>query len=252
MATPIIAGNWKMNTTVSEARELVAGMLPGLDAVEGVQKVVCPPFTALAAVEELLQGSSIALGAQNMYFESSGAYTGEVSPAMLAELCRFVITGHSERRHKLGETDLDVGKKVAAARNVGLRPILCVGESLKERDDGDAEDVVGRQVRLGLAEANAIDGLVVAYEPVWAIGTGAATTPDDAQGMMGHIRGTLAALYGSSAASEVPLLYGGSVTADNVAGFALQEDIDGALVGGASLSAESFVPLVRNAAVALV
>ncbi len=252
MATPIIAGNWKMNTTINEAKKLVAGMKPGLEAIEGVQKVVCPPFTALAAVREQLQGSSIALGAQNMHFEGSGAYTGEVSPTMLVDLCQFVITGHSERRHKLGESDVVVGKKVAAARDVGLRPILCVGETLKERDDGDADGVVERQVSLGLAEVSALDGLLVAYEPVWAIGTGAAATPKDAQAMMGHIRETLAALYGSSAASEVPLLYGGSVTADNVASFAFQEDIDGALVGGASLSPETFVRLVRNAAEALV
>ena len=247
----MIAGNWKMNATIAEATELVARMRPGLEAVEGVQKVLSPPFTSLATVRELLRGSGVALGAQNMYQEGSGAYTGEVSPAMLAELCRFVILGHSERRHIFGETDDSVGKKVEAALEVGLRPIMCVGETLEEREEGRAKAVVEQQVRLGLARMSSLDSLVVAYEPVWAIGTGKAATPDDAQAMMAHIRSLLSVRYGGSEASEVPLLYGGSVTADNVADFARQADVDGALVGGASLKPDGFVELVRNAADAL-
>jgi triosephosphate isomerase len=251
MASPIVAGNWKMNKTVEEARRAVVQMKPGLEAVKGVIKVVCPPYMALEAVGRLLRGTSIDLGAQNMHYESSGAYTGEISPPMLAGICQFVILGHSERRHIFGETDDSVGKKVEAAMAVGLRPIVCVGEKLEERERGAAKVVVEQQVRLGLDRVSSPGDLVVAYEPVWAIGTGRAATPDDAQAMMAHIRRTLAALYGDSAASEVPLLYGGSVNARNVADFVRREDVDGALVGGASLDPDSFVELVRNAAGAL-
>jgi triosephosphate isomerase len=248
---PIIAGNWKMNGTIDEARELAARLRPGLEAIEGVDKVLCPPFTALAAVGELLRGSSIQLGAQNMYHESSGAYTGEVSSAMLVGLCRFVVLGHSERRRIFGETDVAVGRKVDAALRVGLRPIMCVGERLEEREGGVAEAVVERQVRFGLERAESPAGLVVAYEPVWAIGTGEAATPEDARAMMAHIRRLLAQRYGDGIASDVALLYGGSVTSSNVAEFVRQENVDGALVGSASLRPDSFVELVRNASEAL-
>ena len=248
MGNPMIAGNWKMNTTVGEATELAALMKPGLEEVTRVGKVVCPPFTALAAVKRLLDGSSIGLGAQDMHHESSGAYTGEVSPVMLAELCRYVILGHSERRQLLGETDASVSLKVEAAMKAGLSPIVCVGETLEHREQGRAEEVVEQQVRRGLEKVESLGDLVLAYEPVWAIGTGRAATPDDAQAMMSHIRRTLAARYGDGAASEVALLYGGSVKADNVADFVRESDVDGALVGGASLDPESFVELVRNVA----
>ena len=248
MARPLIAGNWKMNTSREEAEELVARMKPGLEAIDAVDKVVCPPFISLAAICEMLRGSGIAVGAQNMHHESSGAYTGEVSPTMLAGLCQFVILGHSERRHIFGETDDSVSRKMEAAVEVGLRPIMCVGERLEEREDGTAEAVVEQQLRLGLARITAPVGLLVAYEPVWAIGTGKAATPEDAQGMMAHIRRALSASYGDGAAAGVSLLYGGSVTADNVADFVSQQDVDGALVGGASLKPDSFVQLVRNAA----
>ena len=248
MATPIVAGNWKMNLTVREARDLASAMKEGLDAIEDVQTAVCPPFVALEAVGGLLRGTSIGLGAQNMHFEGSGAYTGEISPMMLAELCQFVIIGHSERRHIFGETDASVAKKMEAARDVGLRPILCVGETLQEREAGDAEAVVERQLAQGMANVGSLESAVVAYEPVWAIGSGVAATPEDAQSMMAHIRRILASRYGEGAASDVALLYGGSVTAENVAEFAREEDIDGALVGGASLSADGFVRLVQNAA----
>ena len=244
----IIAGNWKMNTALRQARELVLGMRPGLDAIDGVEKVVCPPFVSLAAVKELLAGSTIALGAQNMHHEDQGAYTGEIAPTMLVDLCRYVIVGHSERRHLLGETDSKVGKKVRAALRHGLIPIMCVGERLEDREDGRAEAVVDQQVSLGVAEIEAAGSLVIAYEPVWAIGTGRAATPDDAQAMAAHIRAVLT--RSDSAASETAVLYGGSVNADNVASFMREDDIDGALVGGASLDAAGFVRLTERAAAA--
>ena len=250
MTRTIIAGNWKMNMTAAEARGLVAAMLPGLKEVEGVETVVCPPFVALEAVGGLLRSTGVALAAQNLHHEDAGAFTGEVSGPMLRELCEFVIVGHSERRLIFGETDDVVGKKVGAARRAGLRPIVCVGERLEEREAGSAEAVVERQLRRALALAESPDGLVVAYEPVWAIGTGRAATPDDAQSMMAHVRRVLASIFGAASAEDVPLLYGGSVTADNVAGFVRENDVNGALVGGASLSADGFVQLVRNAAAA--
>ena len=237
-----------MNATTDEARALVSRMRPGLEAVRGAETVICPPFTALAVVQVLLSGSKIGLGAQDIYFEDSGAYTGEVSPDMVAELCRFVIVGHSERRHVLGETDHDVARKVEAAAGHGLRPILCVGERLEERESGTAHAVVERQLDQGLARISSVEGLLVAYEPVWAIGTGRAATPDDAQSMMAHVRRRVAERYGEDAASQVPLLYGGSVTADNVADFIREKDVGGALVGGASLKPDGFVDLVRHAA----
>ena len=251
MTRTIIAGNWKMNMTAAESRGLVAAMLPGLEEVEDVQTVVCPPFVALEAVGGLLRGTDVALGAQNLHHEDEGAFTGEVSGPMLRELCDFVIVGHSERRMIFGETDEVVGKKVLAARRAGLRPIVCVGERLEEREAGSAEVVVERQLSRALALAESSDGLVVAYEPVWAIGTGRAATPDDAQSMMAHVRRVLASIFGDASAEGVPLLYGGSVTADNVAGFVREDDVNGALVGGASLSADGFVQLVRNAAAAV-
>ena len=248
MKVPLIAGNWKMNRTLAEAKELVEATHPGLHAVDGAEVVLCPPFTALETVHGLIQGSKIGLGAQDMHYEPSGAITGEVSPVMLAELCSHVILGHSERRQLFGETDASVAKKVQAAFGVGLKPILCVGESLHDREGGSADAVVELQVRSCLAGLPFHDELIVAYEPVWAIGTGKAATARDAQAMMGHIRHTLADLYGASDASGIGLLYGGSVTADNVAEFVGEPDVNGALVGGASLKADSFVSLVRNAA----
>ena len=246
MPTPIVAGNWKMNTTLDEALALVSQMREDLDAVAGVEKVVCPPFVSLAVVKGILKGTSIGLGAQNMHHEEKGAFTGEVSPAMLAELCRYVILGHSERRQHFGETDETVNRKVVAALKAGLRPILCVGERLEQREAGTAEQVVVRQLQGALEGVASADALVVAYEPVWAIGTGVAATAQDAEAMMGAIRRTLSELYGEAAAREVPLLYGGSVTADNVAEYAGQPNVDGALVGGASLNAASFVEIARR------
>ena len=246
MPTPIVAGNWKMNTTLSEAVVLAAQMRDALDAVEGVEKVVCPPFISLMAVKGLLDGTSVKLGAQNMHYEEKGAYTGEVSPGMLAGICQYVILGHSERRQYFGESDELVNRKVHSALNTGLRPILCVGERLEQREAGRAEEVVTGQLRGGLEGVTSIETLAVAYEPVWAIGTGMAATGEIAEEIMGAIRRTLTELYGDGAALEVPLLYGGSVTPDNVAEFAGQPNINGALVGGASLDAQRFVEIARR------
>ena len=248
MPTPIVAGNWKMNTTIEEADDLASAMVDGLDAIEAIEKVVCPPFVSLAAVAEVLQGSTVALGGQNMYHEAQGAFTGEVSPAMLASICRFVVLGHSERRQLFGETDALVSLKVQAARRVDLRPIVCVGEHLNEREAGRAEQVVEDQVQASLRGVADSEGLVVAYEPVWAIGTGMAATPEIAGGMMSHIRAVLAAQYGAERASDVPLLYGGSVNPGNAESFMEQADVNGALVGGASLDPASFVSIARSVA----
>ena len=246
MRTPFIAGNWKMNTTVAQASTLVAEMRERLDRVEGVEKVLCPPFISLATIGELLRGTSIKLGAQNMYFEEKGAYTGEVSPLMLSQLCEFVILGHSERRQYFAETDELINKKVRAALKIGLTPILCVGEKLEEKEAGETAEVVARQVRGALEGIESPQGLVIAYEPIWAIGTGKAATPPESNDTIGLLRRTVAQLYGEEFAQGVRILYGGSVTASNIAGFMEQPEIDGALVGGASLKAEEFSSIVEQ------
>ena len=242
-----IVGNWKMNTTVAEAKALAAGIAGGLSHSKGVEVVVCPPFVSLLAVREVLKDSDISIGVQNLYHKSNGAYTGEVSADMLIGICQYAIVGHSERRSLFGETDVAVNLKVKAALGAGITPIMCVGENLEEREAGRAESVVGEQVRAGLEGVDLGAGVVVAYEPVWAIGTGRSASPEIAQAMMAHIRGTLAAIGGEEAAREVPLLYGGSVNAGNIGGYIGQADINGALVGGASLDTESFVEIVRVA-----
>ncbi|MCX8213479.1 MAG: triose-phosphate isomerase [SAR202 cluster bacterium] len=247
MPRPLIVANWKMNGTVADAQQLVAAMNPGLAGIKGVGKVLCPPFTALAAVSEMLQDTDIALGAQDMYHEDSGAFTGQISPGMLAEFCSYIILGHSERRSLFGETSQSVAKKVAAAKAAGLRPIMCVGETISERETGRAEAVVDGQVLTGLAGVNNIDGVSIAYEPVWAIGSGAAASPKDAQSMASRIRQVLSNRFGQPA-TKTPILYGGSVTEENIPDFMGQPDIDGALVGGASLKPDVFVALTRAAA----
>ena len=246
MGTLVIAANWKMNILPSEAGDIAERLRNGLQAVQGAKKIICPPSLSLPVVAERLSGSGIHVGAQNMHHESKGAYTGEVSPAMVKELGDYVILGHSERRQLFGETDEMVAKKVAAAVAVGLKPILCVGETLAEREVGDATVVVQRQVRAALREVPSLEGVIVAYEPVWAIGTGIPSSPADAQQMMEFIRGLMQEDFGRSAL-DLPLLYGGSVDASNAAGFISQPDINGALVGSASLDAERFVELVKNA-----
>jgi len=246
MRTPLIAGNWKMNTTLSEAIALVNKMRPGLERIAGVEKVICPPFVSLAAIKRLIEGGSIKLGAQNMYFEEKGAYTGEISPLMLAELCEFVIVGHSERRQYFNETIEVVDKKVGAALEVGLKPILCIGETLEENEAGKTEEVLTKQLSSPSARIYYAGGLVLAYEPVWAIGTGRAASGKQANDTIGFIRRHVSKQGGKEIAQEVRILYGGSVTAGNIAEFINQPEIDGALVGGASIRADEFLGIVRQ------
>ena len=247
MAISMIVGNWKMNTTVDEAEALATAIASGVSDDSNVRVVVCPPFISLTAVQSTLKNSNILLGSQDAYHEVDGAFTGEVSVKMLIDICQYAIIGHSERRSIFGESDAAVNLKVKAVLEAGMTPILCIGESLEEREGGSAEAVVESQLRLGLEGVEAGAGIVVAYEPVWAIGTGRAASPEIAQAMMAHIRRTLGAIGDEETAAEVSLLYGGSVNAGNIGGYMEQADIDGALVGGASLDAESFVEIVRVA-----
>jgi triosephosphate isomerase len=250
MRRPILAGNWKMNMTIAEATDFVRSIRRGLNNIKGVDRVLCPPFTALAVVKDLLAATEIGLGAQDMYWEDKGAYTGEIAPAMVKELCQYVILGHSERRAYFGETDEKVNRKIKVALVHGLSPIVCVGETEAEHDAEQTEEVVGGQVRRCLADLTAeqVAGLVVAYEPVWAIGTGKAATAAGAGAVIGlTIRGTIAGMYGEATAQAVRVQYGGSVNPANVGEFMAHPDIDGALVGGASLKPD-FVELVRIAA----
>ena len=248
MRKPFIAGNWKMHKTVAEALETVRALQPLVQDIESVDIAVCPPFTALYAVSQALRGTNILVGAQNMFWEEQGAYTGEISPRMLKELVPLVIIGHSERRKYFGETDETVNRKVKAALAHGLTPIICVGEVLEEREAGQTEEVVRRQVLgayAGVPAEQAL-GTVIAYEPVWAIGTGRAATPEDANYVIGHvIRAALAEMYNDEVAQAVRVQYGGSVKPANIAGFMEQPEIDGALVGGASLKADVFADIVR-------
>ncbi len=250
MRTPLVAGNWKMHTTVREARDLAFGVSSRLAGVEGVDVVVCPPFTALAEVGRALGGSQVELGAQDLHWEPLGAFTGEISAGMLWDLgCTYAIVGHSERRRLLGEDDEAAGRKVAAALAGELIPILCVGESMEERSSGRTERIVQTQARigtLGIAPEQAA-GLVVAYEPVWAIGTGVPATGEEAGRIARLLRGWLAEWFGD-AAGLIRILYGGSVTPETIREFTSQPDVDGALVGGASLNADAFAAIVRAVA----
>jgi len=250
MRTPLVAGNWKMNKTVAEARDLVFKMSLKLREINGVEKVLCPPFPSLVAVSALLAGADIGLGAQNMHWEAKGAFTGEVSPAMVAEFCGYVILGHSERRTYFGETDESVNKKVRAAQAVDLTPIVCVGETLEQYESNRTGEVVARQLRDSLAGTDPAlaSRLVVAYEPTWAIGTGRASTADNAEGVVrGLIRPALTELFGADAAQSIRVLYGGSVTALNAAEYFARPEIDGALVGGASLKVDEFLAITQAA-----
>ncbi|NPA27080.1 MAG: triose-phosphate isomerase [Chloroflexi bacterium] len=248
---PLVAGNWKMHKTVEEARHLVWDMLDALRDVPEVERVLCPPFTALLPVAQMLLGTDIKVGAQNMHWEEEGPYTGEISPRMVAEFAQFVIVGHSERRMLFGETDAMVRRKVHAALRHDLIPIVCVGETLEQRRAGQTEAVVRKQLLAALEglQPEQVARLVIAYEPVWAIGTGEAATPEEAQRVIGQvIRAALAEAFGPETAQAVRVLYGGSVKAHNAAGFFAQPDIDGALVGGASLDPVQFPAIVRAAA----
>jgi len=246
MRIPMIAGNWKMNTTVSDAVKLVRSMLGGLDKVGGVEKVICPPFVSLAAVRDLIKGTSVKLGAQNVFYEEKGAFTGEISPLMLADLCEYVIIGHSERRQYFGEAGEIIDKKVQAALQVELKPILCIGERLEENEAGRTEEVLARQLMASSDRLYYIGGLVIAYEPVWAIGTGKSATGEEANETIGFIRQRISHQHGNNIADNVRILYGGSVTADNIAEFMRQPEIDGALVGGASLKADDFLSIAKQ------
>jgi triosephosphate isomerase (TIM) len=251
MRKPFVAGNWKMNKTAEQARGLVAEMLDGLLAVPSVEKVLCPPFTSLVPLSSMLSGTGIGLGAQNLHWEASGAYTGEISPAMVKEFCQYVIIGHSERRTYFGETDNTVNKKVKSAFANQLIPIVCIGETLTENEAGETRSVVTRQSLDGLKDLTTEQamGLVIAYEPVWAIGTGRAASGEGANIVVKeYIRPVLKTLFGESVAESVRVLYGGSVTGVNAQEFFSQPDIDGALVGGASLKPADFIKIVECAA----
>jgi triosephosphate isomerase len=247
---PIVAGNWKMNTTLPEARELASALRDPLSTLVGVDTVLCPPFVSLAVVGEIIEGTAITLGAQNCYFELKGAFTGEVSAPMLVSAgCQYVILGHSERRQYFGETDAVVAHKLRASLDRGLTPIVCVGENLEQNEAGKTEAVVGGQVRgalSGLAN-DLVAKLVIAYEPVWAIGTGRAASADGANATIGFIRRSVGELAGPEVARGLRIQYGGSVTPANAAELFAQPEIDGALVGGASLKAADFVAICRAA-----
>jgi triosephosphate isomerase len=250
MRTPLVAGNWKMHTTIPEALRLVDGLADALAGLRGVEVVLCPPATALAAVGKALAGTPWRLGGQTMHWEPKGAYTGEISAPMLLDVgCRYVILGHSERRQYFGETDAAVERKVRAAFAHGLVPIVCVGERLDERQAGEADRVITRQVSAALREppAEGWRRLVVAYEPVWAIGTGHTATGAEANRVAGLIRSAIASCGDEAAAAAVRILYGGSVKPENIQEFLQQPEIDGALVGGASLEAEAFAGIARAA-----
>ncbi len=249
---PMMAANWKMNKLVGEAEEYVERLLPRISNADGVDVAIFAPFTALSTVIRMTRDTPVVAGAQNFYFEDSGSFTGEVSAPMLKDVgARAVVVGHSERREIFGETDDMVAKKTARAIDAGLLPVVCVGETKEERDAGEMWEKVGAQVRAVFErlDADKVDGetLVFAYEPIWAIGTGETATPEDAQDAIGRIRGLLGELGGEGFAEEVRVLYGGSVKPDNVGEIMSQKDVDGGLIGGASLETDTFVELVNGA-----
>ena len=247
MRKPIIAGNWKMNMTPSQAKELVTDLIPLVqDAACDV--VVCPPYVDIALVAELVKGTNIQVGAQNIHWAEKGAFTGEISAAMLKEAgAAYAIIGHSERRQYFGETDATVNSRTKAALAAGIVPIICVGESLEQREKGETDAVVSGQVKADLADipGEAVAGLVIAYEPIWAIGTGKTATDEQANETIGLIRETIASLYGQAVADQVRIQYGGSMNPKNVKGLMAQPQIDGGLIGGASLKAADFAQVVN-------
>ena len=247
---PMVAGNWKMNKTLSEASELIQAMLPKLKMIEGVDIVLCPPFTNLYFARVETKKSDVKVGAQNMHWQEKGAFTGEISAPMLAELCDYVILGHSERRQMFGETDETVNKKARTALAHGLKPIICVGESLEQNQAGETANVVETQCCESLKgfSPEQAENIIIAYEPVWAIGTGLAATPEDANRVHRDvIRPVLRDLFGEEIADNMRILYGGSVNAENASELFAMSDIDGGLIGGASLKADAFVAIVQAA-----
>ncbi len=249
MRQPIIAGNWKMNKNITEAIDLANNLKRGLCDIEGAEIVICPPFTSLSDVKEVIMETNIKLGAQDVYWEKEGAFTGEVSAPMLRELgCEYVIIGHSERRQFFGETNQTVNRKVKAALSEKLKPIVCVGEKLEERKSQKTFEVVKDHIENGLAGLSKEDmqKVTIAYEPVWAIGTGVNATKEQAEEVHKYIRGLIGKMFGEETAGDVRIQYGGSVKADNIKELIAEEDVDGALVGGASLKADSFIQIVKN------
>ncbi len=250
MRPKFIAGNWKMYTTLAAAKELAAAVAKGAPADPNIRVAVCPPSAWLTAVASVLKGTAVSLGGQNCHFEKEGAFTGELSPAMLLEAgCQYVILGHSERRHGFGETDALLNKKTTAALGAGLKVIFCIGELLAEREANQTETVLDRQLTAGLAglTSEQMANVVLAYEPVWAIGTGKVATPEQAQAAHAFVRGKIRTLFGEKVAQAVLIQYGGSVKPDNAATLLNLPDVDGALVGGASLKADSFLAIVAGA-----
>ncbi len=249
MRIPLIAGNWKMHMGGGDAITLSREIRDGIGEIDGVEILLCPPFTALRDVHKVIKDSRIKLGAQNCFYEQEGAYTGEVSPLFLVDMgCEYVIVGHSERRKYFNESDEVVGKKLKSAIDAGLHTILCVGEQLKEREEGKAESVVKKQL-LGSLSALSLDyinKIVIAYEPVWAIGTGRTCEPDIAEGMHRFIRTLIGEKFGNKVAGDVRILYGGSIKPDNIASIIEKEDIDGGLIGGASIKSKSFIEIIKN------
>jgi len=248
MRRPLIAGNWKMNNNSAESVELVSQLREMVSEAENVEVVIAPPYTALSSVAVALKGSNIFLSAQNTFWEESGAFTGEISPSMLKDIgCQYTIIGHSERRQYFGETNEMVNKRLKAALKASLTPIVCIGETLEEREAGKTLAVIEQQVREGLngLSSEEMDKVVIAYEPVWAIGTGKTATPDQAQEVHHFIRKQIAQIFGERIAENIRILYGGSVKPDNIDQLMAQKDIDGALVGGASLKADSFARIVK-------
>jgi len=248
MRTPLVVANWKMNTTVNDGVALAKELRAELGTVKGVEKVLCPPFVSLVPISEVLNGSSIKLGAQNIHFEESGAYTGEISPLMLKGLCRFVIIGHSERRIYFNESLEVINKKIKAALKAELKPILCVGENHKEEEAGESVGTITGQLRSALDGVREIGNLTIAYEPVWAIGTGKAAAPREVNSTANIIRRVIESVYGDDFEDRVRVIYGGSVTVDNIRDFMHEEHIDGAIVGGASLRASDFTAIVKKTA----
>ena len=245
-----VAGNWKMNLDGRKSCDLVRDLKKQAGGIEGVKMAVCPPFVYLSSVVQVLQDSNIDVGAQNMYPEPEGAYTGEIAAPMLLDVgCRYVIVGHSERRHVMGEPDDFINQKLLKALEAGLEPILCLGEKLEQRQAGDTEDVVSGQLKAGLADVSAqqMARVTVAYEPVWAIGTGETATPEQAEQVHAYLRGQLEELYDADVAEGTVIQYGGSVKPHNAADLMSMPNVDGALVGGASLNAETFVPIIQVA-----
>ncbi len=251
MRRKVIAGNWKMNNNLPESENLISKLISGLSTGKNnCDVIICPPFTSLSLAASLIKGSQIKLGAQNMYYEESGAFTGEVSASMLKSAgCEYVILGHSERRTIFGEKDEQINKKIKKALSSGLKPIFCVGETLEEREIGVTNDIIKRQVNEGLSGLSEkdLDTIIIAYEPVWAIGTGKTATPAQAQEVHSFIRSLISGLFSPASAEKMIIQYGGSVKPDNAKELLSQKDIDGALVGGACLKAESFIGIIEAA-----